>query len=301
MDKKFYTGTCYVGSVGSETENGQCRNSIYNIQLRPGDSLPRPFWATKGYESRQQHLDSFINETNHEFILLLDSDMVFPPHALERLRSHGLPYVSGLYMRRRFQPIAPVWFENGAKGKLPLRWFTKPWEDGKLYPLGGSGWGCVLIHREVVLAVRAILKGEKEILEDDMDLYPYDLARIMQAVNGIKELAEGKGAGPATSKVALREFSKILAEEIRPLTGRKDNINGSDVRFPFFAKLAGYQLYGDTGVQCGHMLNYPLMPSDYLQSPPDVIEALSKEVTAVTAKEVRKQNAILAQLRGENA
>ena len=38
---------------------------------------------------------------------------------------------------------------------------------------------------------------------------------------------------------------------------------GSDIRFPFFARQAGFTLWGDPDVRCGHMLNYPLSPDDY--------------------------------------
>lgn len=297
---KKYEGSVYIGVVGAEEENGQCHDSIINIQLRPGDSFPRPARGTKGYEARQSHLDSFIEAKQFDYLLLLDSDMVFPDFTLERLRSHGLPYVSGLYMRRRFQPIAPVWFENMPKGQLTMKWWARPWQDGALYKIGASGWGCLLVHREVVMAVRELLKGEKEILEDDMDLYPYDLARVMEAVRGVQALAENLPAREVV-KPAIQEYAKVFREEIRPLSGRKDQINGSDVRFPFFAKLAGYQLYGDTGVQCGHMLNYPLMPADFMQSPPEIAVELAKETGKLYAQAVRKERRAKALLRGENA
>lgn len=300
MQKKKYEGSVYVGVVGSEDENGQCRDSILNIQLRNGDSLPRPIRATKGYEARQMHLDSFMNETQHAFILLLDSDMTFPVHTLERLRSHGKPYISGLYMRRRFLPVAPVWFEAGQKDVLTKRWFTRVWEDNTLYPLGASGWGCVLIHRDVIVATRAILKGEKEILEDDMDVYPYNLELVMSSIRGLESLAKIDTKDTALTQLALKEYSKTLSREIRPLSGQKSNINGSDVRFPFFARQAGYQLYGDTGVSCGHMLNYPLMPDDYRFGNPDAIKELDKEVNKLCATESKKQRDNVARLSGAN-
>jgi hypothetical protein len=60
----------------------------------------------------------------------------------------------------------------------------------------------------------------------------------------------------------------MLCEEIRPLRGVKDTV-GSDIRFPFFAKMAGYQLYCDSGVRCDHVINYPLSPDDYNATPQD--------------------------------
>lgn len=274
--KKRYEGSVYIGVVGPETEIGVCRDSILGIMRRATDSPPASIRATKGYEARQMHLDNFI-ASPHDFILMLDHDMVFPANTLERLLSHGLPYVSGEYMRRRFDPIAPVWFENAPKGQPVFTPWTMPTPENAVYPIGANGWGCVLIHRDVVMAVRGLLKGEQEVLEDDMDLYPYDLARIMQAVRGIKELADGGKAGPITHPVALKEFSKMLCEEIRPLRGVKDTV-GSDIRFPFFAKLAGYQLYCDSGVRCEHVINYPLSPVDFAATPQEKIVELQANI-----------------------
>ena len=97
---KTYTGSVYIGVVGGDTDIGMCRDSIHALQLRAGDKYPYWIRATKGYEARQLHLDKWYEEGKHEFILLLDHDMVFPTDALERLRSHAMPFLTGYYLRR---------------------------------------------------------------------------------------------------------------------------------------------------------------------------------------------------------
>lgn len=252
---KKYEGACYIGVVGAETENDECRDSIEAITRREGDDAPHFIRATKGYEARQMHLNKWYDETELPFLLLLDRDMKFPPDALEKLRSHGLPYVSGLYMRRRYNPMAPVWFEyNAEPGVMPMVPFTQIPHPQTLYRIGASGWGCILMHRDVVTGVRALLKGEPEIIEDDMDIYPYDLGRVMGAIRMLDNPA------------SVKKGAKILREEIRPLRAMKDMV-GSDIRFPFYARLAGFDLWGDASVMCDHMLNYPLSPSDYINQP----------------------------------
>ena len=255
-----YTGTCYIGVVGPESENGVCRDSIHNIGRRNGDEGPYFIRATKGYEARQEHVKQFLS-SSHSFILFLDHDQIFPSDTLERLRSHGLPYVSGYYMRRRFDPIAPVWFKYGPNGVWPMEPMTEDPPRGKLIKLGASGWGCVLVHRDVITAVRDILKGEQEVLEDDMDIWPYDLGRVLSALKGLQALVQEK-PDMRTVWPALEQHTAVLTGEIRPLRGTKDPV-GSDIRFPFFARQAGFTLWGDPDVRCGHMLNYPLSPDDY--------------------------------------
>jgi hypothetical protein len=256
-----YKGSCYIGVVGSETENGECRDSIESIVRQKKDTDPIYIRATKGYEARQMHLNNWYEKTKHPFMLLLDHDMKFPAFTLQRLRSYGLPYISGLYMRRRYNPVAPVWFEYGELGQMPMIPMTMALQDNTLYKIGASGWGCILIHRDVITAMKPILKGEQEIIEDDMDVYPYDLNVVMSTLNELDMLSNGRKT--PDNEFAIRECVERLQSELKPLRGLKD-IVGSDIRFPFYARLAGFDLHGDTGVMCEHMLNYPLSPNDYL-------------------------------------
>ena len=251
----------YIGVVGPESDVGLCRDSIQQIQRRPGDSAPGWVRATKGFEARQAHINNFI-KSQHSHILLLDHDMVFPEDTLERLRSHNLPFVSGLYMRRQYQPIAPVWFRPW-RGQWPYEPWTGPIKTGQLHKIGASGWGCMYMHRSVVMDTKAVLKGEAEVLEDDMDLWPYDLERIMNALHGLQEIAQPH-TPIRTLRAALAQHVAVLEEEIKPLRGIKSNM-GSDIRFPFYALKAGHQLWGDPDISCAHMIDYPLTVFDHAQ------------------------------------
>ena len=147
-------------------------------------------------------------------------------------------------MRRQFapHPLGTVWFYPW-DGTWPMRpWIGMP-EGGRLHEIGASGWGCMLIHREVVEKMRVFLKGELEVFEDPMDIYPYDLTKIFQAIGGLRQLSDNP---PKKINLlpALREHTRTLEEEIRPLKVTKDRV-GSDIRFPFYARELGYQLMGD--------------------------------------------------------
>lgn len=268
-----YKGSVYVAVVGSVFENGVCRDSIEGITLRNKDERPHYIRATKGYEARQMHLNNWYNNTKHPFILMLDSDMIFPANTLERLRANKAPFVSGFYMRRTIRPVLPVWFERGQDGVMPMKPMTALLERDKTYPIGASGWGCMLIHRDVITAMKPLLKGEPEIIEDDMDVYPYDLQKITQAVKEMRKQYEINGAFGG-SMCDIIEPLEILEKEIRPLRGLKDPV-GSDIRFPFFAQLAGFPLLGDTGVCCEHVTDYPISINDWLNQPASAVRDLS--------------------------
>lgn len=296
-DKK-YTGSCYIGVVGADLEYGECHESIQNIYKRPGDEGPFFLRATKGYEARQKHLTNWFNETKHAFLLLLDSDMTFPVDTLERLRLHQLPFVSGLYLRRRYAPLVPVWFKPGPRGVVFQEPFMDVPERGKLYELGASGWGCMLIHRDVVTATKPLLKGEPEIIEDDMDVWPYDLPTILEAMRGIRELVNIKPPS-SIGYSALAYHLSMLEREIRVLSGTKDIVTGSDLRYPFYAREAGFVLMGDPDVRVGHEINYPLTPNDFEAQPPDITQIGVKDVHENIVKFREENQEKIDTLKGE--
>ena len=243
----------YIGAVGSAIGYGECEDTIRNLNIREGDTPFNKntiFRFTKGFDARQAHIELF-RRSNKDAILLLDADMKFEPDTLEKMRSLGLPYVSGYYMRRTYQPIYPVMFEYNKYDEWPFEPMTR--HPTEIEPIGASGWGCVLIHREVFYAVEPLLKGEPFVIEDDMDVWPYDLEGMIKAIGDLNNTDDMQ---------EIKRIARYLKKEFRPLSGTKENV-GSDIRFPYFAKQAGYDLYLHPDVTPGHMLNYPIDASLY--------------------------------------
>lgn len=237
-------GSCYIGVAGgAEIIHFSAYASIMNMTRREGDSLPQFIQGTKGYEVRQMHFNRFM-DSGHDYMLLLDADMVFAEDTLERLRSWERPYVSGLYMYRTVNPLRLMWFKP-FDGSWPFKPVIDSPERGRLHEIGASGWGCILIHRDVVAATRDALCGELDVLEDDMDVWP----------------------GTQT-----------------PLRGDKRTIIGSDIRYPFFAAQAGYKLQGDPDVRPRHLLTYGVSPDDYDAQPPERLEALREMMAKAVAQ-----------------
>jgi len=293
-----YGGTAYIGVVGPETEYGVCRDSIQAIARRVGDSPPRFLRATKGYEARNLHLKDFYYGTKHDWCLLLDHDHVLTPDTLERLRSHSVSLVSGYYMRRRWNPVYSVWFYHEESNmdwpRMPFHSNPEPEENG-LVKLGASGWGCMLIHRRVLTDTLPLLKGENWIIEDDMDIWPYDLPSVIGAVNGLRDLVK-LNPDARTFKAAAKTYSETLSDEIRPLRGMKDVV-GSDLRFPFYAKEAGHTLWGDPEVRPSHIIYYELTPYDFEQVPDGQRAEFKKQVEEKVLGGRKQLNKKLKKLR----
>lgn len=264
----------YIGVAGPEADYGPARDSIEQIERGPDDGL----WygrGTKGYEVRQRHVNRFI-ESDHTWLLMLDADMVFAPDTLTRLLAHGQAYVTGYYVQRRYHPMLPVWFHPGEA--WPLEPFIEEPERGRLHPLGAAGWGCVLLHRAVIEDTRAhVLKGQWDVLEDEMTVWPYDLERVMTALRALRAGLHDPGA-------AGRALG-VLEAEFRPLRGQYDRQPiGSDIRYPFYARAAGYTLQGDPDVRPGHVVAYPLTGDDYAGQHPDTLAQVARQIGAATER-----------------
>jgi hypothetical protein len=75
--------------------------------------------------------------------------------------------------------------------------------------------------------MKPLLRGRRWILEHDMAVEPYDLGKVL--------------AGE---------------EQLVPLRGDFDTVMGSDLRFCYYLRKAGFTLWGDADVDCKHYISY---------------------------------------------
>lgn len=111
------------------------------------------------YTSRND-LATMSIQMDADYVLWLDSDMVFDPDVMERmfktLKDNDLDILTGLYFRR-VPPYTPVLFD-----KLEIDWNTKVCDfsefkeiPDKLFEVGGCGFGCVLMKTDVFFDVQS--------------------------------------------------------------------------------------------------------------------------------------------------
>lgn len=107
--------------------------------------------STLIYEAREKCVAHSLEE-KADYILFLDSDMVFPEDIIEKfMKYHGhLDIVSGLYFRR-FAPYKPVFYKNWQQ-ELGIEDFAfreaEAWGEG-LIEVDGVGGGCLFINTKV--------------------------------------------------------------------------------------------------------------------------------------------------------
>lgn len=109
------------------------------------------------YTSRN-NLSLQAMKTEFDYMLWLDSDMVFQQDLLIRMKQtmdeKGLDFLTGLYFRR-VPPFTPVLFDQLDIAEDGSCTWTD-WKDVPegLFKVGGCGFGCVLIKTDVLFDVQ---------------------------------------------------------------------------------------------------------------------------------------------------
>lgn len=111
------------------------------------------------YDSRNK-LSGMAVEMDADYILWLDSDVVFMPDTLERMMNvlndnPDIDVLTGLYFRRG-APFTPVLFSKLEIGDNGLLVFEDQTDipDG-LFEIAGCGFGCVLMRTDLLLDIAA--------------------------------------------------------------------------------------------------------------------------------------------------
>ena len=109
------------------------------------------------YDSRNNLARRAI-QAESDYVLWLDSDMVFNPDMLQRLfeskEKTGAAIVSGLYFRR-VPPFSPVVFNKLEINGKRCEWTEFDEIPPEPFEVGGCGFGCVLMDTDVLIDVFA--------------------------------------------------------------------------------------------------------------------------------------------------
>ncbi len=119
----------------------------------------------------------------------------------------------------------------------------------------------------------------------------------MKALKGLRRLVDEKPS-KSTMVPTLAAHLAVLEREIKPLRWDKSVYIGSDIRFPVFAKMAGFQLMGDPDVRSGHMIDWPLHPDDLDRMEDQYFVDLKRESDKHTREMWKAQNEIARRADG---
>lgn len=124
-----------------ESETFKC---IFDLEVPDGYETTFQFFY--GYNVDQvRNLIADWTVRGFDYLFSVDHDVTFPPDTLKRLLEHNKDMVSGIY-RQRMEPQAiEIYRKEGGRHDIKdLKGLTE---------IGGCGFGCVLVKKEVLAAV----------------------------------------------------------------------------------------------------------------------------------------------------
>lgn len=103
------------------------------------------------YDARNKFCQQAI-EGEFDYILWLDSDMVFPSYVLQQFMQYDKDIVAGLYFRRSY-PFTPVAFSELRRENGVLRMKDLEEWPNELFEVDGVGFGCVLMKTDCLFDI----------------------------------------------------------------------------------------------------------------------------------------------------
>lgn len=158
--------------------------------------------------TRNEVTERFINQTKDDWLLWIDSDIEFPPNLIDLLLETSAEaqsmIVGGMYihpMPERMKPSA-FFYRTNEHGKymdaLQMEDINSFREQGmKWIFVDGTGAGCMLIHRQALLAMYETASRIK-------DLEPWFTCRVINGVFYGEDLAFCHRARELGMKIAVR-------------------------------------------------------------------------------------------------
>jgi hypothetical protein len=160
------SGSVFVTQIdGGEVDGAFCHSMIkavsYTMQY-PGLFSGYLRWTGGPLitKARTEVVKHFLHRTDADWLLMIDSDMVFDPDTIYRLWSNARPVerpiVAGhcYAMMAERGPVPTMWLEAGPDAPGPFIPFEGYPKDA-LVPVGATGAACLMIHRSVFEKLQA--------------------------------------------------------------------------------------------------------------------------------------------------
>ena len=163
-----------------------------------------------------------------EYLLLVDTDMIFPPDSIQRLAAHDKPVVAGLAFSKMHNSVPNMYWRGDDGEWSPI----VEWDDGTLVKVDCIGGAFILIKTEILKDLPAPWFASPTVA----DYYTMMAAETASAAGG-------------DVRAVLESMKKKFAGN--------DNVMGEDFYFSELLRRNGIPIYVDTSLKIGHVGRYP--------------------------------------------
>ena len=126
--------------------------NFLRLRFMPWDDL-YTIGSTYLPDARNTLHQFFLEKSECEHLVMLDSDVLPPPDFLERLLAHKKPLVGGWY-RKKDEAGTPCVYDHEGTDANGVYWWKARKEPGTgLEQVDGAGAGCWLMHKDVARAL----------------------------------------------------------------------------------------------------------------------------------------------------
>ena len=135
----MFPSSCVILVPTSGNIDPGCEDGLHELE-------PRGYlvWRVRGYsaiDAARNQMASDALAQNFQELMWIDSDVVFDPNDVEKLRSYGLPIVCGLYAKKSRREFACAFLPGTQQVQFGL--------SGGLLEILYCGFGFILTRREV--------------------------------------------------------------------------------------------------------------------------------------------------------
>jgi hypothetical protein len=199
--------------------------------LRQLERMGYPVWRVPGFaaiDAARSQLATDAVARGFEELMWIDSDIEFDPAAVERLRSHNRPLVSGLYPKKGMRALA--------SSLLPETQKIIFGEAGGVFEIRYAATGFLFTKRQVYIDIQRLLNLPVCNQQFNKPLVPFFWPMV---IDDDAPLPTGKPEPPGVSGPFKRPW--YLSE---------------DFAFSHRARQAGYKIHADSTIRLGHIGRY---------------------------------------------
>ena len=131
-------------------------SKFFTVFMQNSNVMPWDGFATTEStylpDARNQIHKAFVENSDLPYLFMIDSDVMIPPNAAERLLAHKLPVVAVYYCNKQVKSSKhPIVYDFVSESEGAYNWRHRKEPGTGLEKVDGVGTGCILMRREVAV------------------------------------------------------------------------------------------------------------------------------------------------------